>query len=87
MANAGRVRDVAEAFRYGSLLGCDLEEVANSVEGGMTVVAAPTGVFSILGRVQGRSQGQPLRGLAGAEPPYRGDPRSVPLTALARRSS
>jgi hypothetical protein len=32
MANAEGVKGAAEAYRYGSLLGCNLEEVANSVE-------------------------------------------------------
>jgi hypothetical protein len=32
MANAERVKGTAEAYRYGSLLGCDLEEVTDSVE-------------------------------------------------------
>jgi hypothetical protein len=35
MANAERVKDAAEAYRYGYLLVYDLEEVANSVEGAM----------------------------------------------------
>jgi hypothetical protein len=54
MASAERVKDAAEAYRYGYR--------QRGGRDGMTVVAAPTGVFSILGRVQGRSQGQPLRG-------------------------
>jgi len=35
MANAERVKDAAEAYRYGYRLGYDLDEVANSVEGAM----------------------------------------------------
>jgi hypothetical protein len=35
MANAERVKDAAEAYRYGYLLVCDLEEVANRGEGAM----------------------------------------------------
>jgi hypothetical protein len=49
MASAERVKDAAEAYRYGYR--------ERGGRDGMTVVAAPTGVFSILGRVQGRSQG------------------------------
>jgi hypothetical protein len=47
VANAERVKDAAEAYRYGYR--------QRGGRDGMTVVAAPTGVFSILGRVQGRS--------------------------------
>ena len=79
MANAERVKDAAEAYRYG----CP----QRGGRDGMTVVAAPTGVFSIVGRVQGRRHGQPLRGLAGAEPLHRGDARRVPRTASAGRLS
>jgi hypothetical protein len=64
MANAERAKDAAEAYRYGY--------PQRGGRDGRTVVAAPTGVFSLLGRVQGRSQGQPLRGLAGAEPLHDG---------------
>jgi hypothetical protein len=39
----------AEAYRYGY--------PQRGGRDGMTVVAAPTGVLSILGQVQGRSQG------------------------------
>jgi hypothetical protein len=35
MANAERVKDAAEAYRYGYPLAYDREEVANSVEGAM----------------------------------------------------
>jgi hypothetical protein len=35
MANAERVKDAAEAHRYGYLLVYDLEEVTNRVEGAM----------------------------------------------------
>ena len=35
MAKAERVKDAAEAYRYGYLLVYDLEEVANRVEGAM----------------------------------------------------
>jgi hypothetical protein len=55
MANAERVKDAAEAYRYGYR--------QRGGRDGMTVVAAPTGVFSIVGRVQGRRHGQPLRGI------------------------
>jgi hypothetical protein len=79
MANAERVKDAVEACRYGY--------PQRGGRDGMTVVAAPTGVFSIVGRVQGGRQGQPLRGPAGVEPLHRGGPRSVPLTAVARRWS
>jgi hypothetical protein len=61
MTDGQRVKDAAEADRYGYR--------QRGGRDGMTIVAAPTGVFSILGRVQGEGrQGQPLRGLAGAEP-------------------
>jgi hypothetical protein len=79
MANAEGVKDAAGAYRYGY--------PQRGGRDGMTVVAAPTGVFSILGRVQGKSQGQQLRGLAGAEPLHDRGADRVPLTALARRSS
>jgi hypothetical protein len=49
MANAEGVKDAAEAYRYGY--------PQRGGRDGMTVVAASTGVFSILGRVRGRSQG------------------------------
>jgi hypothetical protein len=35
MADAERVKDAAEAYGYGYLLGFDLEEVTNHVEGAM----------------------------------------------------
>jgi hypothetical protein len=35
MANAERVKDAAEAYRYGFPLVYDLEEVTNHVEGAM----------------------------------------------------
>ena len=47
MANAERVKDAAEAYRYGY--------PQRGGRDGMTVVNAPTGVFSIVGRVQVRS--------------------------------
>jgi hypothetical protein len=52
VANAERVKDAAEAYRYGY--------PQRGGRDGMTVVAAPTGVFSIVGRVQGGRQGQPF---------------------------
>jgi hypothetical protein len=45
-ANAERVKDAAEAYRYGY--------PRRGERDGMTVVAAPTGVFSIVGRVGAR---------------------------------
>jgi hypothetical protein len=48
-ANAERVKDAAEAYHYGY--------PQRGGRDGRTVAAAPNGVFSILGRVQGRSQG------------------------------
>jgi hypothetical protein len=73
-ANAERVKDAAEAYRYGY--------PRRGGRDGMTVVAAPTGVFSIVGRVQVTRQGQPLRGLAGAEPLHDGGARRIPVAAL-----
>jgi hypothetical protein len=35
MANAERVKDAAEAYRYGYLLVYDLEEITNRAEGAM----------------------------------------------------
>jgi hypothetical protein len=46
MTDGQRVKDAAEADRYGYR--------QRGGRDGMTIVAAPTGVFSILGRVQGR---------------------------------
>ena len=74
MANAERVKDAAEAYRYGY--------PQRGGRDGRTVAAAPNGVFSILGRVQGRSQGQPLRGLAGAGPLHDRGASRIPVTAL-----
>ena len=74
MANAEWVKDAVVAYRY--------SDPQRGGRDGMTVVAAPTGVFSILGRVQGRSQGQPLRGLAGAEPLHHGGASRIPVTAV-----
>jgi hypothetical protein len=52
MAHAERVKDAAEAYRYGY--------PRRGGRDGRTVIAAPTGVFSILGRIQGRRYGQPF---------------------------
>jgi hypothetical protein len=79
MANAERVKDAAEAYRYGY--------PQRGGRDGMTVVAAPAGVFSILGRVQGGRKGKQLCGPAGAEPLHDRGAGRGPLTALARRSS
>jgi hypothetical protein len=52
MANAERVKDAAEADRYG--------DPQRGGRDGRTVVAAPAGVFSIVGRVQEVGKGNPF---------------------------
>ena len=79
MANAERVKDAAEAYRYGY--------PQRGGRDGMTVVATPTGVFSIVGRDQGGRQGQPLRGLAGAGTLHDRGPSRIPIPALIERRS
>jgi hypothetical protein len=47
MANAERVKDAAEAYRYDYLLVYDLEEVANRVEGAMASWWLPSRLRSL----------------------------------------